>query len=287
MLDAGTREFDLLLRFAGLVYAAIIMFRLSTYIANSYFPNTDTRLIVFAFTLFAVSAVCMSSGGANQYGAVVGLLNATIFISIATIVYGGMATGSLIKNNPVGFLTALLLFGAEVSLVFIEPFLSAFLAIGALLLNMYLEYQDMYGFLYNSFWNNDWARYILVYPPLVLLFTFSDIIFVSELIGQIATAFITIFLTFIGVGVGFLRTTQKGRSYFSQLFGSTSRPRKSPKWNYCARGDDCNCGLPKVCIKSDCNCNRPKYCVLPNCTCSRRKGCTDVNCTCNLPKIYT
>jgi hypothetical protein len=81
------------------------------------------------------------------------------------------------------------------------------------------------------------------------------------------------------------------RNYLDQSYslpiGSYISGLGSKKWDYCAKSDDCNCGLPKVCLKDKCNCSRPKYCVTPGCNCSRRKGCTNLDCGCGLPKIYT
>jgi hypothetical protein len=73
------------------------------------------------------------------------------------------------------------------------------------------------------------------------------------------------------------------RSYVDQSYELTHQA----SWDYCSKGDDCNCGLPKVCVKDNCNCSRPRYCMKPNCNCSRRKGCSNLECNCGLPKIYT
>lgn len=57
---------------------------------------------------------------------------------------------------------------------------------------------------------------------------------------------------------------------------------------YCAAGDSCNCGLPKICVKDKCNCNRQRACSgSDSCKCGRAlKVCTKPGCRCGRPAAH-
>ena len=57
---------------------------------------------------------------------------------------------------------------------------------------------------------------------------------------------------------------------------------------YCAAGDSCSCGLPKICVKDKCNCNRQKACNgSDSCKCGRAlKVCTKSGCRCGRPAAH-
>lgn len=57
---------------------------------------------------------------------------------------------------------------------------------------------------------------------------------------------------------------------------------------YCAAGDDCGCGLPKVCVKHNCNCSRAHACNgKDHCACGRAlKVCTKSGCRCGRPVAH-
>ena len=58
-------------------------------------------------------------------------------------------------------------------------------------------------------------------------------------------------------------------------------------WRYCAAGDNCGCGLPKVCLDHDCQCSRTKACAIRDKKpCVRMKVCPDPSCRCGAPKVY-
>lgn len=92
------------------------------------------------------------------------------------------------------------------------------------------------------------------------------------------------------VGVG-----RRGRDLGTQVSEllvdpRTGRRNGAPKvrYTYCAAGDNCNCGLPKVCLRSNCNCSRRKACDRDDsCRCGRLKVCTRSYCNCRRPKAYT
>lgn len=104
-----------------------------------------------------------------------------------------------------------------------------------------------------------------------------------------------------------------GFSFFDWLFGEATTPGLTPvrvfaklldkneeinkklrdpgtyvKYSYCSLGNDCPCGLPKVCLKGkECDCGRTKACsaTVP-CDCGRMKVCIDKDCKCTRPKCH-
>jgi hypothetical protein len=57
---------------------------------------------------------------------------------------------------------------------------------------------------------------------------------------------------------------------------------------YCAAGDNCGCGLPKICVKDKCNCNRQRACNGgDSCKCGcTLKVCTKTGCRCGRPAAH-
>lgn len=57
---------------------------------------------------------------------------------------------------------------------------------------------------------------------------------------------------------------------------------------YCAAGDDCRCGLPKICLKTTCTCSRERACDKGDtCDCGRTlKVCTKPACNCSRPSAH-
>lgn len=57
---------------------------------------------------------------------------------------------------------------------------------------------------------------------------------------------------------------------------------------YCAAGDKCGCGLPKICIKDTCACSRARACDKDEtCECGRTlKVCTKPACNCSHPAAH-
>lgn len=64
-------------------------------------------------------------------------------------------------------------------------------------------------------------------------------------------------------------------------------PTVQTSFSYCAAGDDCMCGLPRICLNTSCTCARPKACPGSNaCDCDASlKVCTDPTCDCSRPKV--
>lgn len=87
------------------------------------------------------------------------------------------------------------------------------------------------------------------------------------------------------VGLGFVADAitlatwawERVRSIWSGVMRAT--------YQYCGKGDGCDCGLPKVCARRGCTCSRPKVCVVRDCSCSLRKMCDNLACNCGLPKV--
>lgn len=138
--------------------------------------------------------------------AIFSLLTVTIFIAVYTIITGGMAAGALLRRGVIHAIPAVLLIAATISLGFIEPLIAAPFCTLVLGLNIYLEYTDMYGVLYHSLWRNEVMHYIFVYPPFVLLFTLTDILAITPVLGQTLMAFVVTATVVVGMVAGY----QKG-----------------------------------------------------------------------------
>jgi hypothetical protein len=63
---------------------------------------------------------------------------------------------------------------------------------------------------------------------------------------------------------------------------------RSAIWKFCILpGDQCNCGLEKVCDLPDCKCERRHVCTDGRCKCERPKVCLKAECNCKWPKAYS
>jgi len=70
-------------------------------------------------------------------------------------------------------------------------------------------------------------------------------------------------------------------------YSNVARSDNNSTYMYCAAGDDCKCGLPKICLKQNCDCNRLKGCSRgDDCRCGRIKVCTKSDCRCGRPKAF-
>ena len=160
-----------------------------------------------AAIIAVVLAFMMGGATTGWSSAKFGLLLFTTFIAVYTIVTGGIAAGALIQHNPIGAIPAMMLIITTILLGFIEPLLIAPFYSLALGLNIYLEYRDMYGVLHSTLWSDEIVHYIFVYPPLVLLFTITDIIILTPRIGQITTTIIIAVCVIIGMIYGYQQRT--------------------------------------------------------------------------------
>lgn len=202
MRISGTEDLLFLLSFA---YAAIITFRILRYLVRTALPDVDGRYLVAILTIFLLVAAYSATNGIGESSAMLGLFWGTSIIAIITVFYGGISAGSLAKSGSPGFFTAMGLFAAQISIGFIEPILSAGFATAMIGLNIYLEYHSTYSSMQDAFWNSSAARYLLVYPPLVLVFTLTNVLYLTPRIGQFTTMVIMLVLTGIGALIGVVR----------------------------------------------------------------------------------
>lgn len=195
-------DIEMFLQLGSVMYAFIIFIRGARVLAiQSGFENSIKEI-----TIIAIIMVIIMFSGSHMMGwaaAIYSLLSVTSMIVIYTIVTGGMAAGALLQDGSGGFIPSILLIIASISLGFFEPIIAAPFCTAALGLNIYLEYQDIYGVLNSSLWNSELAHYIFVYPPLVFLFTLTDIIVITPMIGQKLMALFVTILTIIGMVFGF------------------------------------------------------------------------------------
>lgn len=65
-------------------------------------------------------------------------------------------------------------------------------------------------------------------------------------------------------------------------------PELRSLYDYCAAKDDCDCGLPKVCLTKNHGCDRMSACDgKDSCRCGAKiKVCTDPDCKCGRPKAH-
>ncbi len=68
---------------------------------------------------------------------------------------------------------------------------------------MVVEYQDRYGMLRSFLQDNPFYSYLLVWPPLVLLVTLSDMFLLSTMFPRYQLIFFTVALTLLGIIGGY------------------------------------------------------------------------------------
>jgi hypothetical protein len=161
---------------------------------------------VWVFVALFLLAIFGISGEIIWSLAIANVIILTLVFFVLSLIFGGMAAGSLFRRGSLAAVPGLLLLAASILLGFIEPWLGATLQVVFLGLNIYIEYQDVYGAIQLTFLDNEIFYYIFVWPPLILLFVLTDILFISDLWGQVWTAVIVTGITLIGMAFGYYRS---------------------------------------------------------------------------------
>ena len=190
------------LQLGSVIYAFIIFYRGIQVLAR----NRGLRFNQDAISAIAVVGVILVFSKIGWDGSGAALLMATITIAVFTMFCGGASAGALLKKGFNKSLASLLLMGSTIIMTFVEPLLAVPLYTVSIGISVYLEYQDTYKTMDAMFGGNRDAQYIFIYPPLILLFTLTDVLVVSAFLGQVTAAIMVMLFTGSGIIYGY----QKG-----------------------------------------------------------------------------